>query len=194
MAFLFLQAQGAAAAGDAQKADAAASALDMRGQAKTVPKKPINVTSDRMETEKTENTVKFSGNVAAEEDFILCSDELHVSYDENREIKEIRATGNVRILRDGKTAASDVALYDKKTRTIILTGKANVTQCAGSVRGEKIIYSFDTDRAVAEGGQGGRVKAAITSQKKCKEDEKANISPPPESAEAWCKKNPALPR
>lgn len=214
MTFLFLLSQGLAAAGDAQKADVATPALDMRGQAKTAPtpsslvkgeekwkgsspRKPINVTSDRMETDKTENTVKFTGNVAAEEDFILCSDELRVSYDENKEIKEIRAVGNVRILKDGKTAASDGALYDKKARTIILTGKANVTQCADSIRGEKIIYSFDTDRAVAEGGQGGRVKAAITSRKKCA-DEKTNIPLSPESAhesaEVWCKKNPALPR
>lgn len=190
MLFLSSQAQGAEVKDGAQRAASAPT--------KAVSKKPVNVTSDRMETDKTDNTVTFSGNVAAEEDFILCTDELHVSYDENKEIKEIRAKGNVRILKEGKTAASDAALYDKKARTIILTGKAMVSQCSDNIRGEKIVYYIDTDRASAESGQGGRVKAAIISQKKCGEEEKANAAAgregAPLSAEAWCKKNPALPR
>ncbi len=189
-AFFLLQAQGLQASGPA-----AAVALEKKAvPAKDAPKKPVNVLSDRMETDRTEKFVIFTGNVAAEEDFILCSEELRVSYDENNEIREIKADRNIRILKDGKTAASDSALYDRKAGTILLTGRAVVNQCSDSVRGGRITFYTDSDRALVEGQQGARVKAVVMPDKKCREDEKAMAVVPAESAEVWCKKHPSLPR
>lgn len=153
---------------------------------KDAPKKPVTVTSDRMEAIQKENLVIFKGNVEAVEDFILCSDELYIHYDENKDVKDIEAVGNVRIYQDEKTSTSDRAIYNRIDRSIVLTGNPQVKQCTDTVKGDKITVYIDQDNALVESTKGGRVKAVITPNKKCPEAVKAgetNIS-----EEARCKR------
>lgn len=133
------------------------------------PKKPINVTSDRMEADKGANVVVFKGNVVVVEDFTLCSDELFVYYDDRQEVKDIVADGNVRIFQQDKTATAGKAVYDRKSRSIVLTEDPQVVQCTDTVRGDKITVFIDEDRAMVESGGGGRVRALIMPEKKCAE-------------------------
>lgn len=133
------------------------------------PKKPINVTSDRMEADKGANVVVFKGNVVVVEDFTLCSDELFVYYDDKREVKDIVADGNVRIFQQDKTATAGKAVYDRKNRSIVLTEDPKVVQCSDTVKGDKITVFIDEDRAMVESGGGGRVRAIIMPEKKCEE-------------------------
>jgi len=136
---------------------------------KTAPRKPINVTSDKMEADKGASVVVFKGNVVAVEDFTLCSDELYVYYDEKQEIKDIVADGNVRIYEQGKTATAGKAVYDRKNRFIVLTEDPRVVQCTDTVKGDRITVFIDEDRAMVESGGGGRVRALIMPEKKCAE-------------------------
>lgn len=135
-------------------------------------KKPITIVSDRMdsESEKNNSVVLFSGNVVAEEDFILCSDRLTVRYGEDKEISEITAKGNVVILKEEKTAVSENAVYNKGTRVVVLTGNAIVKQAADTVRGERISFNLDQEKATVEGGASGRVRVVITPQDKKAKD------------------------
>lgn len=136
---------------------------------KAAPRKPINVTSDRMEADKGASVVVFKGNVVVVEDFTLCSDELYVYYDEKNEVKDIVADGNVRIFQEDKTATAGKAVYDRKNRSIVLTEEPVVVQCADTVKGDKITVYIDEDRAMVESGGGGRVRALIMPEKKCVE-------------------------
>lgn len=139
------------------------------GSGREAAKRPINVTSDKMEADKNASVVVFRGNVVAVEDFTLCSDELYVYYDDNKEIKDIVANGNVRIFQQDKTATAGKAAYDRKNRSIVLTEDPQVVQCADTVKGDKITVFMDEDRAMVESGTGGRVKALIMPEKKCTE-------------------------
>ncbi|HBG45476.1 MAG TPA: lipopolysaccharide transport periplasmic protein LptA [Deltaproteobacteria bacterium] len=149
------------------------------------PRKPVTVTSDMMEANTGENKVVFKGNVEAVEDFTLCSDELNIIYDENKDVSRIEATGNVRIFQDQKTSTSGRAVYNRKDRVIVLTESPQVKQCSDIVKGERITVYLDKDNALVESGDGGRVKAVIMPNKDCPEN-KAPERPIGEQA-ARCK-------
>ena len=136
---------------------------------KVFKEKVITVTSDRLEVDNKKGIVVFTGNVAATQDFLLCSDELYLSYDDEQEVDRITATGNVRIYQGNKESRSDRAVYDRRERTITITGDPVFKQCADTVRGERIVLYLDEDKALVESKGGERVRAVIMPNKKCAE-------------------------
>ncbi len=131
------------------------------------PQKPITITSNTMEADRTGRLVVFRGDVVAKEDFTLYCDELRIRYNEAQEIKEIVAKGNVKIVQQDRTATSERAVYDRKKRTIVLTGRPEVYRCGDRVSGRKITVYLDTENAFVEGDGGERVRAVINPDKKC---------------------------
>ncbi|MFQ5735728.1 MAG: LptA/OstA family protein [Thermodesulfobacteriota bacterium] len=129
--------------------------------------RPVTVTSDTMEAVTGENLVIFKGNVMAVEDFTLCSDELRIRYGQDKGVDSIEADGNVRIFQDNKVSTSAMAVYDRKGRTLVLTGHPQVRQCTDIIKGDRITVYLDQDNAVVEGGEGGRVRALIMPDKAC---------------------------
>lgn len=148
-------------------------------------KKPVTITSTSMEASSDRNVVHFKGNVVAEEDFTLCSDELFVYYGENKEVNEIIASGNVEILQNDKTARSAKAVYDRVGRTLVLTGDPQVRQCTDTISGDKITVFIDKDDALVESESGGRVKAVIMPEKKCENAQAPDLKG--ESEKTRCK-------
>lgn len=127
---------------------------------------PINITSDSMEAETKANKVVFKGNVVAkQQDVTITSNELMATYGDNgKELKDVLASGNVRITQQNKIAAAERALFLNAERKIILTGNPKVWQGKDIITGEKIIYFLDEDRTIVEGGQ-ERVRATIHPKK-----------------------------
>jgi lipopolysaccharide export system protein LptA len=136
-------------------------------------KGPVTVTSNTLEVEKGGKVFIFKGDVVAKEDFTLCSDELRFFYSEDKELREIVATGNIVIIKDDRTAEGDKAVYDRIKRTVVLSGGAKIEQCTDAVRGEKITVFLDEARSVVEGTEDGRVKAVIMPEKDCRESVKS---------------------
>lgn len=130
--------------------------------------KPVTVHSDTMESLRTEGVVIFRGNVIAEQDHLMCSDELHVFYDKSQQVRDIVAIGNARIVREGSWARGDKIVYDKVGGELVIIGNAAAMQCGDIVRGEKIIFYLDSDNVMVEGGD-KRVRAVIMPQKENKE-------------------------
>lgn len=131
--------------------------------------RPVTVTSDSMEADRADNRVLFRGNVVAEEDFTLCSDEVLMAYGQDKDVEEITATGNVRIVMADKTSTSGRAVYNRKARTIVLTESPSLVQCDTTVRGDKVIFYVDEDRAMVQSNKEKRVMAVILPEKKCEE-------------------------
>ncbi|MBI5562014.1 MAG: lipopolysaccharide transport periplasmic protein LptA [Deltaproteobacteria bacterium] len=150
-----------------------AQAGEKNAAAKDRPKLPVTITSDSMEASKADGSVIFRGHVAAVEDFTLCADELAISYGKEKEIREMTATGNVRIFQTDRTATASKAAYDREKRTLVLTGQAVVKQCSDTVRGDRITVHVDDENALVEGETGSRVKAVIMPVKNCPEAGKA---------------------
>lgn len=151
---------------------------------------PIAISSDRMESDDPRGVVHFIGSVVARqgEMTILC-DVMDVFYEHeekppnagddsaggrsgsalggaSRQIDRIECRGNVKVLEGDRQASGDTGLYLARSlpRRIILTGNARVWQGADSLTGHQVTYYLDTDRSLAEGGAGGRVRTIFNQE------------------------------
>jgi len=123
---------------------------------------PITITSNNMEARKKENLVIFKGDVKAEQkDYTLYAKELYVYYVDGKEIKEMIAIGNVRIVQLDKVATGEKAVYTRENRTVVLTGNPQAKQDCDVVKGDKITIFLDEDKSLVEGGANNRVKAVV---------------------------------
>jgi lipopolysaccharide transport protein LptA len=133
--------------------------------------KKVVVTSDTMESLRADGVVIFRGSVVAEQDYLMCSEELHVFYADDQQVKEIVAIGDVRVvLEEGKRARGEKIEYNKAEDTLIISGNAAAMQCGDIVRGEKITIHIDSNNVFVDGGD-GRVRAVITPKSKNAEGE-----------------------
>jgi outer membrane protein assembly factor BamD len=127
-------------------------------------KKPIDIVSDSMEGFDKEKYVIFKGSVIAkQEDLFIFADviEAYMSEDTN-EIEKAYAKGNVKIVKQDRTATSEEAIFDNSKREITL--KKNVVVISGQDRltGELVTYFVNEDRVIVEGEK--NKKARITVQ------------------------------
>lgn len=124
-------------------------------------KKPVNIVSDTMEGFDKEKYVVFKGNVSAkQEDLFISADtiEAYMSKDTN-EIEKAIAKGNVKIVKQDRTATCLEALFENAKGEITLKGNVIVYQGQDKLSGDIIIYYVNTDKVVvqADKGKGGRL-------------------------------------
>ena len=67
-------------------------------------------------------------------------------------IKEIVAEGNVEITSENRRATSNKAIFNEKSRTVVLSGNAVLQEGANELHGQKVTVYIDEGRTVAEGG------------------------------------------
>ncbi len=125
------------------------------------------ITSDRMEAEKLGDKVTFLGNVTLKkEGMTLSSDSMVVFYDSGtKDIREIEASGNVVVHKDGRVALSNTASYFSREEKIVLTGDARIIENENQIGGEKITLFMRDDRSIVEGG-----KVLLYQEKKTDQD------------------------
>jgi lipopolysaccharide export system protein LptA len=132
--------------------------------------KPINIDSDTVEANQKQNTITFAGNVVAkQEDVTLYANTLVVHYqseNENRKIKEIIASGNVKIVQLDRRATSRKATFYQDENKVVLDGDAVVRDGENVIRGDRVIYYVNEERSIVEGGKGNRVNTTITPAQK----------------------------
>lgn len=125
---------------------------------------PIDIVSDTVEANQKESTVTFKGNVVAkQEETTLYANTLVVRYEsETKKLKEIIATGNVRIVQLDRRATSQKATFYQEENKVVLDGDAVVREGDNEVRGERVTFYVNEERSIVEGGKGGRVNTRIT--------------------------------
>jgi lipopolysaccharide export system protein LptA len=140
------------------------------------PQGPLNVTSDKLLSDRNSQYILFSGNVVAVYgDKTITSDNLKVIYlntpkDQTElnkgKIDKIIASGNVVIKFDNKTAYCDQAVYTQETQTIQLTGKdARIQSEDNYITGEKITVRQLTGQVTVDGSPEKRVNAVFNPDK-----------------------------
>ncbi|MBP1749490.1 MAG: yfiO [Deltaproteobacteria bacterium] len=130
-------------------------------------KKPIDIVSDTMEGFDKEKYVLFKGNVVAkQDDLYIYSDtlEAYMSADTN-EIDKANAKGNVRIIKQNRTAACKEAFFDNIKGEILLKGDAVVTSDKDRVEGDVITYYVNEDRAVVTAEKSKKAKVTVYPQR-----------------------------
>lgn len=158
-------------------------------QEKKSERKPTTIAADRLEVDRKHRTAVYSGNVVLndkENDLTILADRMQFFFDEKmEEVQKAVATGNVRITQGNKRSLSERAEYFPTENLAVLTGNPKVWQDEDQVSGSRITLFFREDRAIAEGGEKGRVEAIIypkgkkpaLSEGEGKEDQKSGQDP-----------------
>jgi len=142
-------------------------------------KAPLNITSQRMVSEKKSDKISFYGSVVAIKGRLKVeADEMRVFSDKTQEkLKEMEAIGSVRITHKDKTATGEKAVYYGDSQTVVLTGNPVLTQGKNIATGEKVIYHFDKEDMEIVSGQ--NQPATITLYPKTEKTPAPGASQPP---------------
>ena len=140
----------------------------------TASRAPIDITSDTVEMDQKKNTATFKGNVVAkQEDVTLYANTLLIIYDpDTKKLKEIIATGNVKVVQLDRRATGQKVTFDQDKNKVVLDGDAVVREGTNVIRGERITFYVEEERSVVEPGKGGRVSTSITPPPKEEGEEK----------------------
>lgn len=142
-------------------------------------KAPLNITSERMVSEKKSNKISFFGSVVATKGQLrVTANEMYVFSDKTQErLQEMEAVGSVRITHKDKVATGDKAVYYEDSQTLVLTGNPVLTQGKNVATGEKVIYHFALEDMEIISGQ--NQPATITLYPKTKDKTPEPAAAPP---------------
>ena len=126
-------------------------------------KDPIYITADWMEVDQKKSSITYKGRVVAiQNDMTMRSETLTAYYDtEMKRMKQIVAEGKVNAVQGNRVASGDKAIFDDQAKTVTLTGSPVMRQGNSQVKGAKIVYFVEQDKATAEGDGKARVEATV---------------------------------
>ena len=127
----------------------------------------IKIVSDKLEIIRDENISIFSGNVYAIEGNIeIWSEKLIMtSSNDETEVEEINAHGNVKIVREELSINGDRAQYDPVQNILIVFGKVEVIQNRNIIMCDKIIVDLENSSSIMSSDSSKRVEALIINEK-----------------------------
>jgi lipopolysaccharide export system protein LptA len=130
----------------------------------TSKKEPIQITADKLEFDYKAKQVVFRDQVEVVQGEVhLQSDVLTVNYaqvGDKQQLEMATADGHVVITQGTKKATGRHAVFDQKTRTVVLTGDAVLEEGSNQVSGDKIVVHPDDSRMEVL-GQNRRVKVIL---------------------------------
>jgi outer membrane protein assembly factor BamD len=140
-------------------------------------KGPIEINGDMGESFEKGKVLTFKGNVIAKQfdpdpaqTFFLFCDRLtaHTTED-TKEIERAEADGNVKMVKQDKTATSKQAFYysdkAKDKAQLILKGDVVIFLGSDKLSADTVTYFIDEDRFLVQGDKDKRAKATITPKK-----------------------------
>ena len=126
---------------------------------------PLRVTSQQLEADNKNLVITFIGNVVARQgDMTIYADETKVFYEkkeEGNEVREIVATGNVKMVQGERVATGQKAVFYNEEQKVILTGQPRVWQGKDMVSGDKITFLLEEDKSLVESGPDRRVEVIL---------------------------------
>ena len=130
--------------------------------------KQIEIMSDKLEILRVENISIFSGNVHAKEnDLEIWSKKLIVtSSEDQKQVKEISARDNVKILKEELTIIGDQAIYDTIKNILTVIGKVKVIHNENTILCDEIIVDLENSSSIMKSVSNKRVEALIITENK----------------------------
>jgi lipopolysaccharide export system protein LptA len=129
---------------------------------------PLRVTSQQLEADNKSRVITFRGKVEARQgNLIIWADMAQVFYEkkeEGNELREIVATGNVKVQDGDRLATGQKAVFVNGEQKIILTGDPRVWQGKDMVSGERIIVFLEEEKSLVESGPDRRVEVILHPQ------------------------------
>ena len=136
----------------------------------------VHITSDKLISYNKGGYAEFIGNVTAtQKETIITADRIKVIFKKDlantgslsvneESISKIIANGNVKIKFDNRVAVTQQAVYNTKTKVLVLTGDGSrITSGKNTISGEKITFYRADGRLNVESGSKKRVDAVFYS-------------------------------
>ena len=125
----------------------------------------INFISDQLNIDMDKRKSIFTGNVYAyNETLKVWSDIMVINLKIKKdEIKEILASGNVKIIRllEGSEIYGDKAKYSLEEGLIIITGNVTVKENGNQITGNELVVDLNNSSSIMVGTNSNRVEALI---------------------------------
>jgi lipopolysaccharide export system protein LptA len=129
---------------------------------------PLRITSQQLEADNKNRIITFRGKVEARQgELTIWADLAQVFYEkkeEGNEIREIVATGNVKVQEGDRLATGQKAVFVNGEQKITLTGEPKVWQGKDMVSGERIIVFLEEEKSLVESGPDRRVEVILHPQ------------------------------
>jgi lipopolysaccharide export system protein LptA len=129
------------------------------------PDQPLRINSQALEADNKNQVIIFTGNVVAKQgEWTLHADIARVYYekkDGGNDVREIVASGNVKIYRGDGFATAQKAVLNNQEQKIVLTGQPKVWQGKDMISGEKITVLLDEEKSFVEGGPDRKVEVIL---------------------------------
>jgi lipopolysaccharide export system protein LptA len=126
---------------------------------------PLRITSQQLEADNKNMVITFTGNVVAKQgEMTIYADVTRVYYEkreEGNEVREIVATGNVKIQEGDRLATGQKVVFTNSEQKIVLTGQPKLWQGKDMVSGEKITVLLEEDKSFVESGPNRRVEVIL---------------------------------
>ena len=126
---------------------------------------PLRITSQQLEADNKNMVITFTGKVVARQgEMTIYADGAQVFYEkkeEGNEVREIIATGNVKIQDGERLATGQKAVFTNGDQKIVLTGQPKVWQGKDMISGDKIIVLLDEDKSFVESSPERRVEVIL---------------------------------
>jgi lipopolysaccharide transport protein LptA len=125
----------------------------------------ISIVSNELNVDMDQRTSTFTGDVYAnDENLKIWSEKMIIIFKTDKdEIKEILASGNVKIIRlsKGSEIYGDIANYFLEDEIIIVTGNVLVKENNNQVSGSKLTVDLKSSSSIMVGSDLDRVEAVI---------------------------------
>ena len=126
-------------------------------------REPIAISADSLVFDNRTHVLTYTGTVVVTQgDMKLESQKLTVSLDDEADsrLKEVVASGDVRLAKGPRWATAGRAVFDQTARTVVLSEKPVMHDGPNRVSGEEVIVYLDEERSEVKGGT-GRVQAVL---------------------------------
>lgn len=149
----------APAPGPAKAAQPKRKGID-KGPAKSVPERPVKITSDAFEVLAGEKQARWKGNVVVlRDDMKIQCKALLADYDDLKRLKRLTCTGsahmrqapNTKTGREEREIWGEVAVFDNDTAILTVTGSPRGREGANTMQGEKVVFDSNADKLRVEG-------------------------------------------
>ena len=127
----------------------------------------INVSSKKLEVDKTNNVSTFYGDVyVLEKDIEIWADKLTIKFSfDNNKVEELLAENNVRIIREGITATGQKGVYNPSLNEVKMFRNVQVVENNNIVNCDELILDIKNSISIMRGNNNKRVEAQIISDK-----------------------------
>jgi lipopolysaccharide export system protein LptA len=137
--------------------------------------KPVKITSKTMEADNKRNMVTFKGDVVVkQEDIVIFSDTMKVSYEPKGGINKVEASGNVKMSQENRIATGKKLVFYNPEQKIVMTGSPKIWQGDNLISCEKVTVLLEDNKIVFEGKVDSIIYPRSLKEEQEKEDQEEN--------------------